>query len=241
MASSLFKDKALGENKKKLGTLVNIIFDKKCLEARMLIFPDEQTKWLIRKLIESGKEITGGIIKELQFPFADKTDQIIRDMLEKGGEEAFKIAREYLTELAEKLKKTYYLVPVWEIEKATGKVISLGRSSECYEGECINMPTFEDDIAFYDVGAIMDVTSLWPITLNLVSIRGLKVNDPEGKTGRIMNLQLDTEEGIASNLIIQTMGKGAGKLLVNPKNFDFSTMTSKSKFEEHPTLASSNL
>lgn len=241
MASSLFKDKALGEDKKKLGTLVNIIFDKKCLEARMLIFPDEQTKWLIMKLLESGKELTGEIIKGLQLPFADKTDQIIKDMLEKGGEEAFRIAGEYLTEMKEKLKKMYYLVPSLEIVDARNEVITLERSSECYEGECINMCTCDDDIAFYDVGAIMDVTSLYPITLNLVSIRGLKVSDPEGKTGRIMNLQLDIEEGIISNLVIQTIGKGAGKCLVNPMDFDFSTLTSKSKFEEHPTLASSNL
>ncbi len=235
-ASSLFKDKALGEDKKKLGTLVNIIFDRECLEARMLIFPEEETKWLIRKLIESGKEITGEIIMELPLPFADKTDQIIRKMLETGGEEAFKIARDYLAELHKKLKKMYYLVPVMEIADSRDKVITLENSSKHYEEECINLRTCEDDIAFYDVGATMDITSLLPITLNLVPIRGLKVKDSKGKTGRIMNLEVDVEEGMISNLIIQTIGKGAGKRLVNPKDFDFSTMVIKTGFESCDAL-----
>jgi sporulation protein YlmC with PRC-barrel domain len=236
IASTLFKSKVLGEDKKKLGTVVNVLFDTKFLEARMLVFPDEQTKWLIRKILDSGEEITKEIIEGLQLPFAEKTNEIIEEMVKKGGKKAFKIANEYLTEMEEKLKKIYYLVPISDIVKVGKEETILASPTELYAKQSCNMDTSENDVVLYGANAITDVTSLWPITLNLVKIRGEIANDVANKPGRIVNLQLNPDEGIVSNLIIQTIGKGAGKHLVKLDDFDFSTLTTKSKFEEYPTL-----
>lgn len=235
-ASTLFKKRVIGEDKKKLGTVVNIIFDTKYFDTRILIFPAEETKLLIRKLIDSGKEITGDIIKELSLPFPDETNEVIKKMIEKGKNEAIKIARDYLTEMQERLKKIYYLVPITEIVKVEKKSIVLERTSELYEGECCNMEPSENDVALYGENAIPDVKSLLPITLNLVKIRGEIANDPNGKPGRITNLQLDLKDNVIDSLIIQTIGRGSRKCLVNPNDFDFSTMETNSKFEDYTSL-----
>ena len=236
-ASSLFKENVVGKDKKKLGTVVNIIFDRKYFVARMLIFPDEETKSILKKILDSGKEISSDVIMDLSLPFDDNTDKILKKMMEKGREEAFKIARDYLTEMEDRLKKIYYLVLITEIDKMEKKPITLKCASKLYEKGSCNMGTTENDVAFYEGCAIPEVKSLWPISLNLVKLRGEFANDPEDKPGIIVNLQLDLDAAVVSNLIIQTIGKGACKRLVDLKQFDFSTMSTKSKFEEYPPLS----
>lgn len=235
-ASTLFKKRVLGQDKKKLGTVVNIIFDTEYFDARILIFPAEETKMLITKLIDSGKEITSDIIKELSLPFSDETDEVIKKMIEKGKDEALRIARDYLLEMQERLKKIYYLVPIAEIIKVEKKSISLERNSEMYEGECCNMETSENDVTLYGENAIPDVKSLLPISLNLVKIRGEITNDTDGKPGRIINLQLNLKDNVIESVIVQTIGRGSKKCLINPKDFDFSTMVTKSNFEDYPSM-----
>lgn len=235
-ASRLFKEKVVGEDKKKLGNVVNIIFDRKYFITRMLIFPDEETKTFLKKLLDSGKEISGDVIKGLSLPFDEKTDEILKKMMEKGRKEAFKIAREYLVEMEDRLKKIYYLVSIAEIDIVEKDKIVLKSAAESYEKECCNMDTSEDDVVLYGVNSIPDVKSLWPITLNVVKIRGEMANDQKNEPGRIMNLQLDQDTALVSNLIIQTVGRNAGKRLVDPKQFDFSTMSTKCKFQECPPL-----
>lgn len=233
--SDLFEDEVSGNDGKRLGTLVNIIIDTRTREARMLIFPEERTKSFIKRLVESAENVTITTLKEIPLVKDQRLNEVLKKMAGETAEQASKIAREYLSELEEKLKKKYYLISSWEIAKTKGKSVTLKRKPEDYEGECRNISVSEDDdLAFYDNGAIPDVTSLLPITLNSVSIRNQLVADPENKKGRIMNVQIDSGEGMIGKLIVQTIGKGASRRLVDAEDIDWSTMISKKEFESFP-------
>jgi sporulation protein YlmC with PRC-barrel domain len=237
LASSLLENKVLGKGGKEIGKLVNIIFDRRFFDARMLIFPDIK-KWK-GELVGSFGDASKEAINELLSPLSTEINVFIEKLLERGVDEGSKKLKKYLGggAPAEQLGKIYFLVTSREISVLSEKEIVLKNGRKYYWERCTRLRTFvENDLAFNDADSILCVTSLEPVNLNLVSIKGMPVKDPKGKWGRIMNLQLDIEEGIVSNLIIETTGKGAGERLVNSGKIDFTSFNSESIFEECSTL-----
>jgi len=234
LSSSLLEKKVTDTAGKEIGMVVNIIFDRRFFDARMLIFPDIK-KW-IGELIESFKSASKGRISELFSPLPKEIGDFAEKLSDRGVEEGSKKLKDYLAGGVpeEQLKKMYFLVSSKEISSFEKEVV-LKNSRELYWRKCKLMRTFvENDLAFNDAGSVLGLSNLEPVNLGLVAIKGMPVKDPKGKWGRIMDLQIDLEEGSVSNLIIETTGKDATDRLVDSGKIDFSTFNSETAFEECP-------
>jgi sporulation protein YlmC with PRC-barrel domain len=239
LSSRLLENKVKDGGGKEIGLLVNIIFDRRFFDARMLIFPDIR-KW-VGDLIDSFKDASKETIAELLSPLPKEIDDFVEKLSNRGVEEGSKKLEDYLRggKPEEQLKKMYFLVSSKEIIKSEKEVV-LKNPRQFYWRKCKLMRTFvENDLAFNDANSILGLSNLEPVNLGLVSVRGMAVKDPKGRWGRIMDLQIDVEEGSVSNLIIETTGKGASECLVDSRKIDFSSFNSEVAFEECPKCVQS--
>lgn len=226
-ASKLLGAKVVDNENKKVGLLVNVIFNTNpdYLYANLLIFPDKTKRWL-NKLSEFLEGTTLDYIKE-NFP-ADYP-KMAKDIAEKGSEQAFKMWKQYLEEKEEESMKTYYLVPLHEIENPGQdyKELKIKNSlKECLQYQGCE-PDKNEDFPFFRNRSFTGLETLLTTTLTLEPVEGLKANLPDEKKGRTVDLELDPDGGSVGNLIVRTYGKGAGEHLVDAKDFDFSELKAK--------------
>ena len=237
LSSSILEKKVTDTGGKEIGALVNIIFDRRFFDARMLIFPDIK-KWG-GELVDSFKDASKETIAELLSPLPKEINDFVEKLSDRGVEEGSKKLKDYLHggTPEEQVRKMYFLVNSKEISKIENEVV-LKNSREFYWKKCKLMRTFvENDLAFNDAGSILGLKNLQPVNLGLVSIKGMAVKDPADNWGRIMDLQIDIEEGAVKSIVIETTGKDAGERLVNSGRIDFTSFNSKTAFTESPKLS----
>jgi sporulation protein YlmC with PRC-barrel domain len=230
-AAQIHKGKVLCSDKQKLGVIVNVVIDLEMdLATRLLIFPQEKPWWVLW-LTEKGTDITIDLIKQA---FPEDTDKILTDVAEKGSDAALDLWKERLKH------RDCYLVPLHEVENIEGQMVNLKSSldqiANCYD----DLSTNEGEIALYPDDALSteENKTLLPITLNLANLKGKKVTDPEGRKGRIFNVQLDPKKGQITDIIVETVGVNAGNHLISAEDFDWSTFEAKVAFSTAPFLTS---
>jgi sporulation protein YlmC with PRC-barrel domain len=225
-ASKLLGAKVVDNDNKKIGLLVNVIFNinPDFLYANLLVFPDT-TKSLLKRLSEAIKDGTLDYIEE-NFP-ADYPK--VKSLVEKGSEQTFKTLEQYLQEKEKELMKTYYVVPITETENPGQESIEKIRIKhgrvDCDQFRC--EPDRNEEFPFFRNRSFAGLETLLTTTLTLEPVEGLSATLPDDQKGRTVDLELDYDGGVVENLIVQTYGKGAGKHLVNAKEFDFSELKAK--------------
>jgi sporulation protein YlmC with PRC-barrel domain len=225
-ASKLLGAKVVDKDNKKIGLLVNVIFNinPDFLYANLLVFPDT-TKSLLKRLSDAIKDNALDYIEE-NFP-ADYPK--VKSLVEKSSEQALKMLEKYLQEKEKELMKTYYVVPVTETENPEQESIEEIRIKhghiDCDQFRC--EPDINEEFPFFRNRSFAGLETLLTTTLNLEPVEGLSINLPDDRKGRTVDLELDYDGGVVENLVVQTYGKGAGKHLVNAKEFDFSELKAK--------------
>jgi len=229
-AFDLHKARVFTRDKQMLGIIVNIIIDSKIdFGTRLLIFPKERP-WWEDWLTKEGQEITMDLI---QRALPDKTDQILKDIAEKGPDVALGFWKEYLK------RRKCYLISLLEMDHIEIKKVNeivLKKDQREIEKSYDDFQTYEGEVAFYPENAISNEENktLLPITLNLPCFKGQPVTDPEDKKGRIFNIQLDAKKGQVSHLIVQTSGDCAGNHIISSKDFDWSSFDIKTNLATAP-------
>lgn len=234
-ASSIRNDSVFTSDSKKIGTIMNVIL--KCASGfprfSILVFPAEQN-WLEDYIEKNWGKLTIDSIKKA---FPAKIPEILDDIKDKGLEEAERVWNDYskdnITKAQQKLKKCY-LIPGLAIEesKRTKKEIVLKIDLDRVENQFgyIGEPRVSTthDMAFFSASNIArrDAEILLPVTLNLSAIQDLEVQDCDGNTGNILDIQLDFEHNEVAKLVVLT----SAKRLVSADDFDFSTLTSNKAF-----------
>jgi sporulation protein YlmC with PRC-barrel domain len=245
-ACSLRNDKVFTSDKKKLGTVVNIVFNTELdwPEAKLLIFPDGPS-WVEKELGGIVGEKAVEMVKDL---LPEEADKITKDIQSKGTDTALRIWKDFLKKKEEKAFEKFHLIPILEINefrRAKDQIVfksdriilkgdlELETSKYCFADP--NDAVSDTEVALYKAGApevAEDEKILWPISLNLPCIQGLLVRDCGGARGRIDDVQLNFEEGTITDLVVKTLGKGAGEHVVSIADFDFSTSTCKRLFSD---------
>lgn len=239
-ASSIRNDSVFTSDNKKIGTVMNVIL--KCTSGfprfSILVFPAEQN-WLEGYIKKNWGKLTIDSIKKA---FPSKIPEILNDIKDKGTEEAERIWNNYskdnIAKAQQELKKCY-LIPGLAIEesKRTKKEIVLKIDLDRVENQFgyIGEPRVSttQDMAFFSASNIArrDAESLLSVTLNLSAIQDLEVQDCDGNTGCIHDVQLDFEQNEVAKLVVQTSGEEAANRLVSADDFDFSTLTSNKTFD----------
>jgi sporulation protein YlmC with PRC-barrel domain len=241
-ASSLRNDDVTTVDDEKLGTVVNVIFeaDSSCPIAYLLVFPHEKN-WFLKQISDNWGGIATGFVERNLPELPPGWDEIKK----KGTGEAQRVWNAYVKDNAQKRQlanKICYLILVSEIDeqKLHENQIALRekfvgiRDNYCYVGE----PQVSDTLVpLYATVNIPVRDNLLPVTLNLQPVfQRLKVWDSNRNPGWILDVQLDTEQRVVSDIIVQVAGKDAGDYLVNPADFDFSTLTSTKPFNQFPKL-----
>lgn len=243
-ASSIRDDKVFTSDKKKIGTMVNVVFntDPSWLLAELLVFPDGPG-WIEKELASIALDKAVDVLKDL---LPDEADKIAEDVMDKGTDAAVELWKKKLKEKEEKAQGSFYLVPTTQIAE-----FKRGKDQLIFKKDRIILKdTFEsiqknygfaDDrsllktqVAFYRAqlpSGNDEAQSLWPIDLNLNRMQGLYTRDPEGNKGRIENLQIDFKKAIPTNLVVLTLGDDAGLRLVTINDFDFKSNTVKKPFK----------
>lgn len=237
-ASLIRNDAVFTSDDKKIGTVINIILEPSdtYTRASLLVFPPEQN-WLEAYLRKNWGKLTIDTIKRL---FPSEVPSIVKDIEEKGADEAERLWNEYAKDNIKKIQMELtkcYLIPSLAVDgsRCTKKEAFLRSNLESVEGRCAYIgdpPVNDQNMAFFSTHskARRDWENLLPVTLNLTPIKGLEVQDCEGNTGYLEDLQIDCEQNAVSNFVVQTAGKGAGNYLLNAEDFDLSTLTSKKAF-----------
>ena len=237
-ASAIRNDDVTTSDGKKLGTVVNVIFeaDSACPMAYILVFPHERN-WFLQQISENWGGIATSFVERNLPELPVGWDEIKK----RGTGEAQRVWNAYFNANEQKRQlahKICYLILVSEIGDSNGTRVVLKekfdgiRDDYCYIGE----PQVSDTIVpFYATLNIPVRESLLPITLNLSpSFQQLKIRDSNRNPGWIHDLQLNTETRLVSAFVVQVAGKDAGDYLVSPEDFDFSTLTIAKAFNQYP-------
>jgi sporulation protein YlmC with PRC-barrel domain len=238
-ASLIRNDTVFTSDDEKIGTVINIILEPSSRHTRasILVFPPEKN-WLEAYLRKNWGKLTIDTIQRL---FPSQVPSIVKDIKEKGAAEAERLWNEYAKDNIKKIQMELtkcYLIPSLAVDgsKCTKKEVFLRSSLESVEGKYayIGDPPVNDfqHMAFFSTPskARRDWENLLPVTLNLTPIQSSEVQDCEGNTGYLEDLQIDCEQNAVANFVVQTVGKGAGNYLVNAEDVELSMLTSKKAF-----------
>ena len=237
-ASAIRNDSVSTLDGKKLGTVVNVVFeaDSVCPIAYILVFPHERN-WLLQQIKENWGGITTSFIERNLPELPQGWDEVKK----RGTGEAQRVWNAYVKDNEQKRQlanKICHLILISEIDDsklAENQVVLKEefdsiRDNYCYIGE----PQISDTLVpFYATPNIPARESLLPITLNLnPAFQRLKIRDSNENPGWIHYVQLDTETRLVACFVVQVAGRDAGDYLVKPQDFDFSTLTSTKAFKD---------
>jgi sporulation protein YlmC with PRC-barrel domain len=228
-ATQIIKSKVMTADNQNLGAIVNIIIDLEMdLAARLLIFP-QQKPWWISWLAQRGGEISIDLIKQA---LPEDTDQIIKDVADRGSDAALDLWKERLKH------RNCYLVSLREIKSIEEQTVNLESDLEQIKKCYCDLSLNEGEIALYpdDALPVEENRTLLPITLNLPNLKGKRITDQEGRKGRIFNVQLEPKKGQVTSIIVETVGVNAGNHLISAEDFDWSTFEAKVTFSTSPFL-----
>jgi hypothetical protein len=232
MTSEIFRNEAAGIDGSKLGTIVNIVFDSESLEARMVIFPDRKASSWIMDLIGTA----GYLGRDMLYPMTDSFSVSESDVILRGVDEATRRLQDKMIDSESKTKLAYFLLPISEISKIDeDKKTLLEHEAERY-GDYLNIPVEVEEVAFYHDELYYDPDRFYGITLNLPTLRGLRIRDPEKKKARVLDMQCDLVEGLVTNVIVQSPGKGVKKRVIPAEEIDFSNMECDNPISTYPPV-----
>ena len=233
-ASDLLRDKVLCTNDKKLGEVVNVVFNPELHDARIVVFPEKLTRFDLRGLIDLGFDIGVDALKGLNLPFDEKMKEYVElaindDTIDKTSEFFKGQIQNYLKDMEDKLREMYFLVPAFEIKESSTKTLRLKDDREKYY-TWFNASTSEDDLCYFHEIAYTDSENKFKITLEKGSIRGQIVKDSEGRRGRLSDLVFIPSTCLVTELKVDTVGVGAGQRSIKIEDFNFKEMTSTKPF-----------
>ena len=228
-ASDLFRDEVSCSEGKKIGEVVNIIFHPELHDVRLVIFPKKFTRFNLRRLVDLGLKITENEIKKHSFPFDEKLNELIDNTALEGVDFVAQEAYEYLKEIEDKLRETYFLIPAFAIKESHPKKLHLKETKGKYY-DCHNAAVLEEDLSFYNETAYTDSENKFKITLDKGTIRGQIVVASDGQKGRVSDIVFDASTSTITELKVHAVGRGAGKKSIKIEDFDFKEMTSKNPF-----------
>jgi len=172
-ASNLFRDKVFCSEGEKIGEVVNIIFHPELHDVRLVIFPEKFTRSYLRSLVDLGFQITADAIKELSLPFDEKLNEFIDNAADKTSDFFKQQVLDYLKEIEDKLRETYFLVPAFAIKESRTKTLHLKETKGKYY-DCYNAAVLEEDLSFFNETAYTDSENKYKITLDKGTIRGAR-------------------------------------------------------------------
>jgi sporulation protein YlmC with PRC-barrel domain len=245
-ASRIRNDKVFTKDKQKLGTLVNVFFDKEpgSYEANLVVFPDGPG-WVETEL---GPLLAGEAIELIKGLMPEEAAQIGKDVSEKGYDVAKNIWLKNLKKREQEALQKFYYIPlskILEFEDGRNKLIfkqdrvilKLTKGAE--DGDAYSDPAgllAETEIPFYRqgrTGSREETEPLWSIQLEQpMCYHRFRVKDSNGVRGRIDDIVLDSSQGIVTDLVVNTIGPNAGEYIVSVDDFDFDTMTYKKSFHK---------
>ena len=229
-ASSLFLDKVVDSENKKLGEIVNLVFNNKAHDSSILVFPEESS-WLdLQALLDLGDKLSKDTIKSCNLPFSEQLNSLIKDGFEYSEEYIKNQGQKYLKEIDKRFKSSYYLIPVSEIGESKEKQLVLSGTLSDYTS-CQNGEVFEDDFVYLGEKAYIDSCSALKITLDKGSIRGQYIKDTKGNFGKISDLVIDTDTSMVSSLKVRCLGNVVGEKSVDITKVDFEKMKYNSVFK----------
>ena len=152
--------------------------------------------------------------------------------------EASKKAQERLVDKSQKESYLYYLLPVSEIFGLREDKILLDKKGDDYE-LYMDMKATQSDVAFFNDEMYRDPESYIRISLNIVTIRGMNVQDPNNNKARIVDAMFNQSEGLITHLVVATVGKGALRL-VDVGSVNFAEMTVPKALTEFPEIMRSS-
>lgn len=224
-ASKLLGAEVFDSENKKLGILVNVVFNTNYLNADLLIFPDEK-KSILNTLLETFGDVTLDYLKE---KFPAEYSEIPKEIIDRGAKPALEAIKKNLKQKKEKEMKLYYRVPLHEMKKpGQGKIKKIYVKqfrNKCPLFTCEPDKT-DEDFPFFKNRSFHGLDTLLPTTLYLEPVQGLSANLSE-KKGRITGLELDIDGGSVETFVARTYGKGAGEHLVPINGFNFSELKAK--------------
>lgn len=238
-------DTVCTSDNKKIGTIVNILFDSEpdCLIAYILVFPREKN-WIWQQLEDNWGGLTIGFIERNLTDLPSNWNEIKK----RGINEAQRVWTAYMKDNEQKKQlkhKICYLIPIDEINNlrpSDSQVILRDTFESIQNKYCFigDPQVCETLIPLFATPNIPTRETLLPITLNLSPVlQGLKVRDVNSKPGWIDGVQLSIKDGVINSLIIKLVGKTGGKYLVNPQDFNFDTLRCLKTFSDYRKLGSS--
>jgi len=236
LSANLCFKKAVYARDKTLGMFVNLVLDKESLEARIVVFPKLKGRKRLRGALGSLESLGSSIISTVAYDvpeLASTASSIATD----AAFEASRSLGEKIYDKTQEEAAMYYLLPVSEISDVKKGEILLDKGTQEYE-LYMGMKGTDTDIAFFNDEMYKDPDRYAYISLNLVTIRGLSVKDPENRKGRIMDVMFNPLDGVATHLVVTTIGRGAQPRLVDLDSVDFTEMTVSKKLEEYPVAES---
>lgn len=216
-----------------LGLFVNLLFDRESLEARIVVFPKLKT---MKRLGDAARSLGGlgaSAISSASYSLYDAigpASRLVTDITYEGVRKA----EQKLYDKKQEMATLYYLLPSSEISRVEKEKIKLELDSEEYE-LYRNMRGTRNDLAFFNDEIFKESDRFIGISLNMTTVRGLNIKDVEKRRGRIIDVLFDPYEGVATHLVVKTVGKGEKPRMVDFDSLDLMEMTASKSFNEYPT------
>ena len=211
---------------------VNLVIDKENREARIVVFPKLKGHKRLRGALGSLESFGSSVISTVAYDIpalASTASSIATD----AAFEASRSLGEKIYNRTQEEAGIYYLLPVSEISFVERGVIYLDKGIQEYEFY-MGVKGTDIDIAFFNDEMYKDPDRYNYISLNLVTIRGLSLKDSDNKKGRIMDVLFNPLDGVATHLVLTTVGREAKPRLVDLESVDFTEMTVSKSLKEYP-------
>ncbi len=178
----------------------------------------------------------GYLGRDMLYPMTDSFSMTESDVILRGVDEATRRIQDKMIDSEAKTKLAYFLLPISEISAiGEDKKITLEYEAERY-GDYLNIPVEMEEVAFYHDELFYDPDRFYGITLNLPTLRGMRLRDPEKRKARILDMRCDIMAGQVSSILVQSPGKGERLRVIPAEEIDFSTMECDNAISTYPPV-----
>jgi hypothetical protein len=216
-----------------LGLLVNLLFDRESLEARIVVFPKLKSTKRLEEVARSLGSLGASALSTASYGLYDtigSASSVVSDITYEGVRKA----EQKIYDRKQEIATIYFLIPASEISSVEDEDIKLELDSEEYE-LYRNMRGTQNDLAFFNDEMFRESERYTGISLNMTTVRGLNVKDAENRKGRIIDILFDPYKGVATHFVVKTIGKGAKPRMLDFNSFDLNEMKASKNFVEYPT------
>jgi hypothetical protein len=216
----------------KLGVFVNVVLDKETKEARMLVMPKLADRRRTKSMVGSADTVGRSVVSTITSAVGSVTGaEVLTDI----AFEASRKAQDRMTGKTQRESYMYYLMPVTEIDRLEKDKLCLAKSAENYE-IYMDLTGTDCDVAFFNDEMYKDIESCISISLNLPTIRGLSLRDPNNNKGKVVDVLFDGSVGLVTALIVTTLGRGIQLRSVDIDAVNFAELSLPMSFENYPAV-----